>query len=225
LPWRGRASLLYLGRMLERPRHDRPGNRFWTPSFCLNRNDRGADDMPNRAQQIYKQEFRFGLGGVSLGNEFNKHTDKEAEGTLEAAWEVGVRHFDVAPWYGFGLAERRFGHFLHNKKREDYLLSSKVGSCSRHRRTIGMRKSIRCPTLRTTSFSTTPRTACAARSRTACSASGVDQPGRRVRARHFPGLRLFPERLEEQYEIARKGAFPALSKMRDEGIIRAWASA
>jgi D-threo-aldose 1-dehydrogenase len=63
--------------------------------------------MPNRAQHIYRQEFRFGLGGVSLGNEFNKHTDKEAEGTLEAAWEVGVRYFDVAPWYGFGLAERR----------------------------------------------------------------------------------------------------------------------
>jgi hypothetical protein len=83
--------------------------------------------MPNRAQRIYKPEFRFGLGGVSLGNEFNKHTDKEAEGTLEAAWELGVRYFDVAPWYGFGLAERRFGHFLHNKKREDYLLSSKVG--------------------------------------------------------------------------------------------------
>jgi D-threo-aldose 1-dehydrogenase len=64
---------------------------------------------------------------VSLGNEFNKHTDKEAERTLEAAWDVGVRYFDVAPWYGFGLAERRFGHFLHNKKRDDYLLSSKVG--------------------------------------------------------------------------------------------------
>jgi len=93
--------------MLKRPRRDRPGNRFRTPSFCLNRNDKGADNMPNRAQQIYKQEFRFGLGGVSLGNEFNKHTDKEAEGTLEAAWEVGVRCFDVAPWYGFGLAARR----------------------------------------------------------------------------------------------------------------------
>ena len=68
--------------------------------------------MPNRAQQIYKPEFRFGLGGVSLGNEFNKHTDKEAEATLEAAWEVGVRYFDVAPWYGFGLAERRPPSFL-----------------------------------------------------------------------------------------------------------------
>ncbi|SFV19831.1 hypothetical protein [Bradyrhizobium arachidis] len=28
--------------------------------------------------------------------------------------------------------------------------------------------------------------------------------------------------MEEQYDTARKGAFPALSKMRDEGMIRAW---
>ena len=83
--------------------------------------------MNDRARQIFKPEFRFGLGGVSLGNEFNKHTDKEAAATLEGAWAMGVRHFDVAPWYGFGLSERRFGHFLHNQKREDYLLSSKVG--------------------------------------------------------------------------------------------------
>ena len=42
--------------------------------------------MTNRAHQTYKPEFRFGLGGVSLGNEFNKHTNKDAEATLEAAW-------------------------------------------------------------------------------------------------------------------------------------------
>src|ERR1700753_343310 len=62
--------------------------------------------MTNRAQLIYKPDFRFGLGGVSLGNEFNKHTDKDAEATLEAAWAVGVRYFDVAPCAGFGLSER-----------------------------------------------------------------------------------------------------------------------
>ena len=45
------------------PRRDRLGNRFWMPLFCPNRNQKGADNMPNRAQQIYKQEFRFGLGG------------------------------------------------------------------------------------------------------------------------------------------------------------------
>jgi D-threo-aldose 1-dehydrogenase len=37
-----------------------------------------------------------------------------------------------------------------------------------------------------------------------------------------PDFAYFPNGWEEQYEIARKGAFPALSKMRDEGIIRAW---
>src|ERR1700744_261603 len=83
--------------------------------------------MANRAQPIFKPEFRFGRGGVSLGNEFNKHSDQDADATLEAAWAVDVRYFDVAPWYGFGLSERRFGHFLHNQKREDYLLSSKDG--------------------------------------------------------------------------------------------------
>lgn len=46
---------------------------------------------------------------------------------LEAAWDVGVRYFDGAPWYGFGLSERRFGHFLHDKNRGEYILSSKVG--------------------------------------------------------------------------------------------------
>jgi hypothetical protein len=65
--------------------------------------------MDNRAREIYKPEFHFGLGGVSLGNEFNKHTDKDAEATLEAAWAVGVRYYDVAPWYGFGLRLHAWG--------------------------------------------------------------------------------------------------------------------
>ena len=75
----------------------------------------------------------FGLGGVPLGNEFNKHTDAEAQATLEAAWDLGVRLLRVvAPWYGFGLAERRFGHFLHTSgKRDEYVLSSKVGKLFR----------------------------------------------------------------------------------------------
>ena len=37
-----------------------------------------------------------------------------------------------------------------------------------------------------------------------------------------PDFAFFPNGWEEQYEIARNGAFPALSKMRDEGVIRAW---
>ena len=178
--------------------------------------------MPNRAQQIFQSQFRFGLGGVSLGNEFNKHTDREAEHTLEAAWDVGVRYFDVAPWYGFGLAERRFGRLLHNKKREDYLLSSKVGKLfkasknNRHAEIYplsdspndivfdytadGVRRSIEDSLQRL----------------------GVDSLAVAFVHDISPDFAFFPNGWEEQYEIARKGAFPALSRMRDEGIIRAW---
>jgi D-threo-aldose 1-dehydrogenase len=178
--------------------------------------------MPNRAQHIFQPQFRFGLGGVSLGNEFNKHTDKEAESTLEAAWEVGVRYFDVAPWYGFGLAERRFGRLLHGKRRDEYLLSSKVGKLfkasknNRHAEIYplsdspndivfdytadGVRRSIEDSLQRL----------------------GVDSLDIAFVHDISPDFAFFPNGWEEQYEISRKGAFPALWKMRDEGIIRAW---
>src|ERR1700761_3430773 len=178
--------------------------------------------MPNRAQQIYKVEFRFGLGGVSLGNEFNKHTDKEAEATLEAAWEVGVHYFDVAPWYGFGLAERRFGHFLHNKKREDYLLSSKVGKLSKASK-INRHAEI-YPLSDSPNDIVFDYTADGVRRSIEDSLQRLGGDALDIAFVHdiSPGFAYFPNGWEEQYEISRKGAFPALSKMRDEGIIRAW---
>ena len=62
----------------------------------------------------YQLPYNFGLGGVPIGNEFTAVTDTEAQQTLETAWNAGVRYYDVSPWYGLGLAERRFGQFLHN---------------------------------------------------------------------------------------------------------------
>jgi len=50
---------------------------------------------------------KFGLGGVPLGNEFELVSDEDADKTLEGAWNAGVRYYDVSPWYGLGLAERR----------------------------------------------------------------------------------------------------------------------
>ena len=75
----------------------------------------------------YKPPFTFGLGGVPLGNEFAVVTDKDAYAILDAAWSAGIRYYDVSPWYGLGLAERRYGNFLHNKNRSEYIISSKVG--------------------------------------------------------------------------------------------------
>ena len=80
----------------------------------------------------YVLPVKFGLGGVPLGNEFEVVSDEDAYKTLEAAWNAGVRYYDVSPWYGLGLAERRYGNFLHNKNRDDYVLSSKVGKLLKH---------------------------------------------------------------------------------------------
>lgn len=75
----------------------------------------------------YRPPYDFGLGGVAIGNEFQFATDEQAEATLAAAWDAGVRYFDVSPWYGLGLAERRFGRFLARKPRNEFVVSSKVG--------------------------------------------------------------------------------------------------
>ncbi len=178
--------------------------------------------MTNRAHQIFKPEFRFGLGGVPLGNEFAKHTDEDAQATLEAAWAMGVRYYDVAPWYGFGLSERRFGHFLHGRPREDYVLSSKVGKLFKASK--GNKHAEIFP------FSDSPNDLVIDYSADGVRRS-IEDSLQRLGVSHLdvafvhdlsPDFAWFPNGWEEQYRIARKGAFPALSKMRDEGIIRGW---
>jgi len=87
----------------------------------------GTGQTAGSSNGHYKPTFNFGMGGVPLGNEFEVVTDEEAYATIEAAWNAGVRYYDMAPWYGLGLAERRYGNFLHTKNRSEYLLSTKVG--------------------------------------------------------------------------------------------------
>ena len=70
---------------------------------------------------------RLGLGTAPLGNLYSAISDEEAHATFEAAWDIGIRYYDTAPLYGLGLSERRLGRFLTSKKRDDYVLSTKVG--------------------------------------------------------------------------------------------------
>lgn len=69
----------------------------------------------------------IGFGAAPIGNLYRAHSEEQAQATLAAAWGAGIRYFDTAPLYGLGLSETRLNHFLRGKKRNDYLLSSKVG--------------------------------------------------------------------------------------------------
>lgn len=73
------------------------------------------------------QSGPFGLGASTLGNLYRRITDEQAHATVDAAWSEGVRYFDTAPFYGFGLSERRLGDALRDRPRDAFLLSTKVG--------------------------------------------------------------------------------------------------
>lgn len=69
----------------------------------------------------------LGFGTAPLGNMFRDIPDREARATLDAAWEAGIRYYDTAPHYGAGLAEFRLGEMLSEQGRDQYVLSTKVG--------------------------------------------------------------------------------------------------
>ena len=69
----------------------------------------------------------LGFGAAPLGNLYRAIPDSDADAILQAAWNGGIRHYDTAPLYGLGLSETRMNRFLRDKKRGDYVLSTKVG--------------------------------------------------------------------------------------------------
>ncbi len=69
----------------------------------------------------------LGYGAACLGNLYRAMGEDEARAVVDAAWDSGLRHYDVAPHYGLGLAERRLGRALASRPRDAYLLSTKVG--------------------------------------------------------------------------------------------------
>lgn len=69
----------------------------------------------------------LGLGGAGIGNLYAPVDDASSQQTVDVAWEAGLRLFDTAPYYGFGLSERRLGDALRARPRDAYVLSTKVG--------------------------------------------------------------------------------------------------
>jgi D-threo-aldose 1-dehydrogenase len=67
----------------------------------------------------------LGFGAASLGNLYRIVSDSDARETAGAAIDAGITYFDTAPYYGFGLSERRVGDAL--REHRGIVLSTKVG--------------------------------------------------------------------------------------------------
>ncbi len=165
---------------------------------------------------------RLGLGGASVGGLFTPVTDEASVEVVRHAWDLGVRSFDVAPLYGYGAAERRFGAALADKPRDAFVLSTKVGRLVRPLAAIPPGADI-------------DRQSSGDRE----DAYYADTAGRRVLFDYSgDGVRRSIEesleRLglswvdiayihdpEEHWEAAIGEAYPALERLRAEGVVRA----
>jgi len=85
------------------------------------------------AEMIYRKLGKTGLkvsvigfGASPLGGEFGPVDPEEGRRAVNYAIDQGINYFDVAPYYGRGLAETRLGQFLEGK-RDKIILTSKAG--------------------------------------------------------------------------------------------------
>ncbi|UZI33394.1 aldo/keto reductase [Streptomyces sp. VB1] len=168
---------------------------------------------------------RLGFGTAPLGNMFRAIPDDEARTTVEAAWGHGVRFYDTAPFYGAGLAEERLGEVLAAKPRDSYVLSSKVGRVilDEHETDVpdfgekgglfehgNPNKVVHEWTAEATERSIED-------SLKRLGTDRLDIVWVHDIAQDFHG-----DAWIGKFEEARTGAFRVLSRLRDEGVIRAW---
>jgi D-threo-aldose 1-dehydrogenase len=68
----------------------------------------------------------LGFGGAAIGNLYRELSDDDASAAVHESFTAGVRYFDTAPFYGFGLSELRLGKALSGAQPPP-VISTKVG--------------------------------------------------------------------------------------------------
>ncbi|MEY9852726.1 D-threo-aldose 1-dehydrogenase [Leifsonia sp. EB41] len=157
----------------------------------------------------------IGYGAAALGNLYAARPDDVWPEIVPAAWEVGIRYFDVAPHYGLGLAEERLGEGLRGLPRDEYVVSTKVG------RVLEPNPDHRPGDTDIANLFEVPSTR---RRRLDYSRDGV------LRSVEDSLNRLGLDRIDilfvhdpDQHEReALDGAFPALEELRSQGVIRSY---
>lgn len=169
---------------------------------------------------------KLGFGTAPLGNMFRNIPEAEALATVDAAWEHGVRFFDAAPLYGAGLAELRLGEALSKRRREDYVLSTKVGRVildeleDPAQRSFGEKGGLFEHGLRNKIVNDYSADA---------TLRSIEGSLKRLKTDrldivwvHDVAQDFFGDEWLGHFESARVGAFRALSRLRDEGVIKGW---
>ncbi|MGK3966707.1 aldo/keto reductase [Sorangium sp. So ce118] len=169
---------------------------------------------------------KLGFGTAPLGNMFRDIPEAEARATVEAAWNDGIRYFDNAPFYGAGLAEIRMGEALAGRPRQEYVISTKVGRVVLDQvedvsaRDLGEKGDVfkyGRPNKIVNDYSAD------------ATLRSIEDSLERLKTDHIEivwvhdvAQDFYGDEWLGVFENARKGAFRALDRLRDEGVIKAW---
>ncbi|MCU7648599.1 aldo/keto reductase [Pseudomonas piscis] len=169
---------------------------------------------------------RLGFGSAPLGNMFRAVSAEEVQSTVDAAWNNGVRYFDTAPFYGAGLSESRLGAALAKRPRNEYVLSSKVGRIILDEledpaaRELGEKSGL---------FEHGNRNRIVNDYSADATLRSIEDSLKRMGTDHLDIVWIhdiaqdfYGDEWLTQFEIARTGAFRVLSRLREEGVIKAW---
>ena len=158
---------------------------------------------------------RVGLGTAPLGGLYQPVSDEDARATVERAWELGIRFFDTAPLYGHGLSERRLAASLQARPRGEYVLATKVGRLLRpdappddSQLSGGLERWPDVPSVNPVfdfSYDGVLRS--------------VEESLERLGLDRVDVLHIHDP--DEHYDEALRGAYPALDRLRAEGVIGA----
>lgn len=168
--------------------------------------------------QRFQPPGPLGFGGAPLGNMFQAIPEEQARETLQAAWDAGYRYFDTAPHYGSGLSEHRFGEMLRTRNRDDFVLSTKVGrlfSPVREPEESIFKKPLPFDARYDYTFDGAMRSIEDSYQRLGLSRIDVVYIHDLAEDHHG-------EQWTELFEVAMNGAAKALTRLREEGVIKGW---
>ena len=148
---------------------------------------------------------RLGLGCASLGRLEGAGAQEQATQVVQRALSLGLNLFDTAPLYGASKSEKRLGVALKGVPRDRYVLATKVGRLIRSVEELeGLPADQRRPVYFDFGYDAVMRS--------------FEESLGRLQVDRIDVLHIHdPDR---HYEVAMKGAYPALDRLRREGVIK-----
>lgn len=81
----------------------------------------------NKFGRVDLEVTAMGYGAAPIGNFLRPIDEETSWKMINNAYDAGLNYFDTAPMYGHGLSEARVGEALRWRERDSFIVSSKVG--------------------------------------------------------------------------------------------------